>query len=151
MLDHKSPPEVKLFGLQDIKRPSITGWQEFLKEGNQFLATAENAFAKGRQAFTAEVLYNLVAMAIEKHIMALLMKSGNLPYNHTMHDLVDAMEEFLPGCLKDFGEELKGLDSFQEICDTESFTIISPTKDEVRRMLEMAGEVKALTMTYIAQ
>ena len=42
MLDHKSPPEVKLFGLQDIKRPSITGWQEFLKEGNQFLATAED-------------------------------------------------------------------------------------------------------------
>ena len=86
-------------GFSDIKREPITGWQEFLEEGNQFLATAVNAHAKSKKAFTPEILYNLVAMAIEKLIMALLMKSGNLPYNHTMHDLVEAMVAAAPASL----------------------------------------------------
>ncbi|MEN8190641.1 MAG: hypothetical protein ABFS19_12415, partial [Thermodesulfobacteriota bacterium] len=77
-----------LLGFADIKREPIDDWQEFLAEGNQFLATANNGYARRQQVFTAEILYNLVAMAIEKLIMALLMESGNLPYNHTMHDLV---------------------------------------------------------------
>ena len=150
MLEKKYTPATNLIGFSDIKRDPITGWQEFLKEGNQFLATATNGYAKRQQVFTSEILYNLVGMGIEKLIMALLMKSGNLPYNHTMHDLVEAMEEFLPGQLTDNAEELKALDSYQEICDIESYSITPPTMDEVARMLELAGEVKSLTMKQIA-
>ena len=138
-----------LIGFKDIKREPIKGWQEFLQEGKQFLTTAENAFAKNRASFTAEILYNLVAMAIEKLIMAQLMKSGNLPYNHTMHDLVEAMDEFLPGHLHHYADKLKALDGYQEICDTETFTIVPPTMAEVEKMLELAGEVKDLIMAQI--
>ncbi|MEN8258456.1 MAG: hypothetical protein ABFS09_11400 [Thermodesulfobacteriota bacterium] len=145
MLQTQTSPAVNLVGFSDIKRDPIGGWQEFLQEGNQFLATATNAYSGGRQAFTSEILYNLVAMAIEKLIMALLMKSGNLPYNHTMHDLVESMGEFLPGGLAGLGEELKSLDAFQEICDVDSYTITPPTMAEVAGMLELAGEVQALT------
>lgn len=141
----QSTPPANLVGFGDIKRDSIGGWQEFLKEGNQFLATATNAHSQERPSFTADILYNLVAMAIEKLIMALLMKSGNLPYNHTMHDLVESMDEFLPGGLGNLGEELKALDAFQEICDKESYTIKTPTMAEVSRMLELAKEVQLLT------
>jgi len=142
-----SSPGLISFG--DIKKEPIGGWQEFLAEGNQFLATASNGYAKRQQVFTAEILYNLVAMGIEKLIMALLMRSGNLPYNHTMHDLVESMEKFLPGCLKHLGAELKALDAYQEICDIESYNIVPPAMAEVAGMLKLAGEIQALTINQL--
>ena len=146
MPDGKYSPTTSMVSFSDIKSEPITGWQEFLKEGNQFLSTARNAYANKREAFTAEVLYNLVAMAIEKLIMALLMKNGNLPYNHTMHDLVAAMDEFLPEVLEGLGDKLKALDAFQEICDKENYTIITPSMSEVSRMIDLAEEVQTIIL-----
>ncbi len=59
--------------------------------------------------------------------------------------LHEAMEEFLPGRLKDLGDRLKALDTYQEICDVESYSIAPPAMAEVARMLELAGKVQALT------
>ncbi len=145
MQEKQGSPPVSLVGFSDIRKEPIDDWQDYRAEGNQFLATATNGYAKRRQVFTAEILYNLVAMGIEKLLMALLMKSGNLPYNHTMHDLVESMEEFLPGRLNGLGERLKALDAFQEICDIESYNITPPTMAEVGQMLALAREVQSLT------
>ena len=149
MLESITIKSKSIVGFSEIRRPPISGWQEFLEEGCQFLATASKAFGSRRGVFTPEILYNLVAMAIEKLIMALLMKTGNLPYNHTMHDLVEAMEEFLPGSLEGFGKKLVRLDGFQEICDMDSFKITPPNIDEVGEMLELAWQVEALIMEKI--
>jgi hypothetical protein len=67
-----------------------------------------------------------------------------------MHDLVESMEEFLPGDLDNLGAELKALDGFQEICDIDSYNITPPTMTEVARMLELAKEVQTITMNKIA-
>jgi hypothetical protein len=125
---------------------AIKGWEQFLEEGNQFLSTANNAYVQRKEPFTTAILYNLVAMAIEKLIMALLMKSGKLPYNHTMHDLVEAMDEFLPGELEGLGAELKAWDGFQDICDIESYSITPPTMGQIGGMLTLALEVQARVM-----
>ncbi|MHB1183578.1 MAG: hypothetical protein ACYC4A_02615 [Desulfobulbia bacterium] len=124
----------------------IKGWEEYLLEGNQFLATANNAYIQRKEPFTTPILYNLVAMAIEKLIMALLMKNGKLPYNHTMHDLVEAIDEFLPGELEGLGAELKAWDGFQDICDIESYSITPPTMGQIGGMLTLALEVQARVM-----
>lgn len=128
----------------------VGGWQDFLREGRQFLATADRAYARQRPAFTPEILYNLTAMAIEKLIMALLMKSGNLPYNHTMHDLVESVDYFLPGALAGLGEELKALDRFQEICDTERYAISPPDMAEIGGMLTLTAKVETLVTDFVA-
>jgi len=138
-----------LAGFPAPNSEAIKGWQEFLEEGNQFLATANNAYVKRKDAFTTAVLYNLVGMAIEKLIMALLMKNGKLPYNHTMHDLVQAIDEFLPGELAGLGEEIKRLDAFQDICDMESYSISPPTMGQIGGMLKLALEVQSRIMTSI--
>ena len=140
---------VTLAGFPEVKSEPIKGWQEFLEEGNQFLATANNAYAQRKEAFTTAILYNLVAMAIEKLIMALLMKNGKLPYNHTMHDLVEAMDEFLPGELAGLGNELKAWDGFQDICDIESYSISPPTMGQIGGMLKLALEVQSRVMTSV--
>jgi hypothetical protein len=81
--------------------------------------------------------------------MALLMKSGKLPYNHTMHDLVEAIDEFLPGELAGLGNELKAWDGFQDICDIESYSITPPTMGQIGGMLTLALEVQARVMNSV--
>ncbi|MBI4793000.1 MAG: hypothetical protein HY789_09835, partial [Deltaproteobacteria bacterium] len=100
-----------LVGLADVRFVALKGWEEYLHEGDQYLTTARRAFANQRQVFTAEILYNVIAMAIEKLVMGALMQSGNLPYNHTMRDLAEAMEERFPGRLGDIRERLLVLDA----------------------------------------
>ncbi len=139
----------RLVGFSEIRVTPIKGWEQFLAEGRQFLQTANNAYHQQRKAFSAEVLYNLVAMAIEKLIMAQLMAHGNLPYNHTMHDLVEAMEEFLPGRLQHLRAELQALDAWQDICGLDEYTIKVPDRSEILHMLEVANELERLTINRI--
>lgn len=123
----------------------ITGWEEFFRHGEEYLNAATGAHRKGVQTFTPEILYNLIAMAIEKFIMAALLRHGELPYNHTMADLVEAMEHTFPGSkMTELGKELLQLDQYQDICDLDGFKIIPPRPDEIPAMLELAGTLQSL-------
>lgn len=116
----------------------ISGWQEFLDDGNRFLRTANTAYSNQNKIFTPEILYNLVAMAIEKFVMAALMNHGTMPYNHTMADLVEAMEDVFPGAIEVIREGLLNLDQYQDICDPYEFTITPPSKEEIPAMIALA-------------
>jgi hypothetical protein len=124
----------------------IQGWQEFLHDGEGFLKTAVAAHAKRKKVFTAEILYNIVAMAIEKFVMAALMRYGTMPYNHTMTDLVAAMEGTFPGEIDAIRERLLKLDKYQEICDLDGFSITPPPMEEIPAMLETAATLKSLVV-----
>jgi len=122
----------------------IQGWQEFLEDGSKYLKTANGAFAKRKEIFTTGILYNIVAMSIEKFVMAALMRHGKLPYNHTMIDLVESMEATFPGAIADIREGLLQLDSYQDICDPYAFTIIEPNMAEIPNMLALAEKLQRL-------
>jgi hypothetical protein len=133
------------FTLSDLKPAQpISGWEDFLTDGSGYFKTAVGALVKQREVFTPPILYNLVAMAIEKFVMAALMRYGAMPYNHTMRDLVEAMEETFPGAVTDMKDELLSLDKYQEICDLEGFAISPPGMEKIPAMLDLAGRVKSL-------
>ena len=127
-----------LVGFEDICTQSIENFEEFKVEGLQYLQLAENAFAKKKKAFTTEILYNIAAMAIEKLVMSALMEIGRLPYNHTMHDLVDALEKWMPETVVGMADSIRELDSYQEICDPDAISTIVPTVSEIEHMLVLA-------------
>lgn len=133
------------FLLSDLRvAQPIQGWEEFRSDGNAFLKTAAKAHAEQKSAFTAEILYNVIAMAIEKFVMAALMRHGELPYNHTMTDLVEAMEKTFPGAIKDLAADLLALDRYQEICDIDAFNITPPEMAEIPGMINLAGKLQVL-------
>ena len=135
----------EIFTLSDLKPAQpITGWEDFLADGSGYLNTAVGALVKRREVFTSQILYNLIAMAIEKFVMAALMRYGAMPYNHTMRDLVEAMEETFPGAVADIRDDLLLLDSYQDICDLEGFSISPPAMEKIPAMLDLAGRVKSL-------
>ena len=131
-----------LVTLADIRPRAIDDWPRYREEGEQFLRLAERAHEQQKKAFTPTILYNLVAMAIEKLVMAALMRCGRLPDNHTMHDLVAALERWLPETVRGLSEPLCQLDSFQDICDPYAGTITAPSRREVESMLILARKLE---------
>ena len=131
-----------LVGFADIRPQAIEDWGKYRSEGEQFLHLAEAAFTKKKATFTTEILYNIIAMAIEKLVMGALMEIGRLPYNHTMHDLVSALEEWLPDTIRGLEDSVRGLDSYQEICDPYNCIIRVPTTTEIQTMLNLARRLE---------
>ena len=127
----------------------ISGWEEFFRHGEGYLNAAVGAHRKQMQAFTPEILYNLAAMAIEKFVMAALMRHGAMPYNHTMADLVEAMEQTFPGKIAEIKERLLALDKYQEICDLDGFKISPPRPEEIPAILELAGKLREVITQHI--
>ena len=118
----------------------ITNWQEYRRDGEQFLHTAMMARKKNKKHFTPEILYNLTGMAIEKLIMAYLMKNGDLADNHTMGDLLTALERHA-GSQPELAEKLHYLDSFQEICDLEAYSVKIPTQEDTEVILAIGQKI----------
>ncbi|MCI5196112.1 MAG: hypothetical protein D3919_07755 [Candidatus Electrothrix sp. AW5] len=135
----REPEPIPLTGIEPVR-----GWEEFLRDGEGFLRTATAAYTKKNRIFTSEILYNLIAMAIEKFIMAALMRHGAMPYNHTMQDLVAAMEDTFPGKMTKLGEGLLELDKYQDICDLDGFKIIPPESEKIPGMLALADQMHTL-------
>jgi hypothetical protein len=68
-------------------------WRTFIDDGDRYLKAAAGGAARRPEVFTPEILYNLSAMAIEKHAMGYLMVHRRMPENHTLRDLMDAIRK----------------------------------------------------------
>lgn len=118
----------------------IRDWHIFLRDGEQFLKTAQSAYLKGRKEFSPDVLYNLTCMGIEKLIMAFLMKRGDLAENHTMGDLLIALERHI-GKNQDIAAKLHYLDTFQEICDLDTYVVRQPSADDTKKIVNIGADL----------
>ena len=126
----------------------IDTWHDYRRDGEKFLHTATAAHNKKKKAFSTDTLYNVTCMAIEKLIMAFLMKNGDLAENHTMADLLRALQLHL-GDIPDLAEKLMYLDTFQEICSLDNFTIHIPSEEDVVKMLAIGEDVRVVLHPYL--
>ncbi|NOR23490.1 MAG: HEPN domain-containing protein [Desulforhopalus sp.] len=126
----------------------IDNWRDYRRDGEKFLHTATEAYNKKKKAFSTDTLYNVTCIAIEKLIMAFLMKNGDLAENHTMADLLRALQLHL-GDIPDLAEKLMYLDTFQEICSLDNFTIHTPSEEDVVKMLAIGGDVRVVLHPYL--
>jgi hypothetical protein len=123
-------------------------WTQFYRDGRAFERTARGAVHRP-QVFTPEIIQNLVAMAIEKYFMAICLKRGQLPDNHTMTDLLDAMKGKM--VIPDETQNtLLYMDQLQQICSVELFHIEKPKSEDVPRFMEALTVVSTLTQQELA-
>jgi hypothetical protein len=133
---------MRLVQLEDWRRLlQIDDWRQYIKEGGQYLHTAREAAGKRGEVFTPEILYNLTAMAIEKFIMGYLMSRGDLADNHTMRDLMEALERNA-GPQPELGAKLRYLDAFQEICDLETYSRKPALPEDIPEILAIGQLVR---------
>ncbi|NOX26086.1 MAG: hypothetical protein GXP59_08255 [Deltaproteobacteria bacterium] len=126
----------------------IKDWRKYLDDGGKFLNTAVNGSRKRPEVFTPEIIYNLTAMAIEKFCMGYLMYHGDLADNHTMGDLIEAVERHT-GPQPELSKKFLFLDSFQEICSLDAYKRRSPTASEMGAILIIGLEVKKFVAAEI--
>jgi hypothetical protein len=124
-------------------------WSEFMTEGDAYLKTARGG-QKRPGIFTPEILYNLLAMAIEKHIMAALIFKGTLADNHTFTDMIHSARELCP--LHDaLIEKLIALESYQEICPVfDGYNRQAFPAEEVSGIVAAAEQIQQWSKQLIA-
>ncbi len=116
-------------------------WKRFVDDGDKYLSAAINS-SKRRKVFTPELIYNIVAIAIEKHLMGYLLYHRKMPENHTLRDLTRAVREISPfsGYLE---QKISYMDSFQEICCLSTYNRRVPDESDVSVFFEVGREVQA--------
>jgi hypothetical protein len=124
----------------------ISGWRQFLVDGEKYLAWAVRAAARRRDVFTPGLICNVTAMAIEKYLMGFLMHRGALAENHTMRDLLFAVEQVV-GQQSQFANDFQYIDSLQNICSLEVCPRNDPSWEDIPRVLACGELVRA----FVAQ
>ena len=103
-------------------------WQNWLKEGDQFLKASKPESRSNR--FGTSVVYNLLSMALEKYIMAILDYRNSMPDNHTYTDLFNALDKVIS-----IDAELKvrimKYENIQSICSIEKYHTRDPSNEEI--------------------
>jgi hypothetical protein len=118
------------------------GWEQFLEEGRSFHRAALGGL-KRPEVFTPEIIQNIAAMGIEKYFMALFVRQGVLPRNHTMEDFIEEARAFmlLP---EDLEVLLRRFDALQNICSFDDFRITKPSLDDVNHFVDAVNRVAVL-------
>jgi hypothetical protein len=121
---------------------SGTDFSAFMDEGDKYLKTARGGL-KRPAVFTAEILYNIIGLAIEKHIMGALMAKGRLADNHTFTDLIDATRQIgeIDAAIAD---RLRTFESYQNICPVfAGYHRTDPPAEAIPAMIATAEAVQA--------
>lgn len=95
----------------------ISGALDVLQEGEGFFRVVEGASRKPA-IFTPEIVHNLLCMSIEKFSMAILLRLGDMPNNHTFEDLLFALKPLIPVSAR-IEEALLELDRETDLCSLE--------------------------------
>ena len=103
-------------------------WQTWLKNGDQYLNAATPK--KKTSRFGSSIRYNLLSMALESYVMAILDYHGDLPENHTYTDLMIALERVVPidNTLK---KRILAYENLQSICAIDRYSRKDPTEEEL--------------------
>lgn len=121
----------------------------FMDEGDAYLKTARGG--QHRPAiFTPEILYNILGLAIEKHVMAALISKGTLADNHTFTDLIDATKQ-IGEIDETIADQLRKFESYQNICPVfAGYHRAEVSAEVIPEMIETADAVRVWTQKMIA-
>ncbi len=123
----------------EVIRENKNTWKEWLPKGDQYLKAGTPK--SGKSKFDTDILYNVLSMALESYIMAILDFKQNLPDNHTYTDLVYGLERVMPIDPK-LKEKILKYESIQSICSIDKFSIQKPTEEQIDDLRNAIIEVK---------
>lgn len=124
-------------------------WEEFIDNGDKYLKTAVNGYKKRKNIFTPEIIYNIVSMSIEKHIMGYLLYHNRLPDNHTLVDLITAVKEI--GVVDNtLYAKIIHMNRFQEICSLSTYIRKVPSEKDIQEFLTIGESVRDFVTDRLA-
>ena len=116
-------------------------YETWLRHGDQYLGASSSN--KSDKKFNPTIRYNILSMALESFVMAILDFHQSLPDNHTYTDLIFALEQVapIPQALK---AKILKYENIQSICSMDKFYYKSPTEEELIELREAINEISTL-------
>jgi hypothetical protein len=114
-------------------------WKTWLIHADQYFKGSKPK--DGKVSVLGPVIrYNLMSMALESYVMAILDYHHSLPDNHTFTDLLNAL-----GTVIKIDPELKSRileqENIQSICSIDKFARRDPTEDELEKLYKAIKEI----------
>ena len=111
----------------------MNSWKEMMVEGRKYLTTVSKA--AGSKKFTPVLLYNLSTIALEKYVMATCMINNYLPENHTLTDLIYAVQRFVPIDTA-LQNSILQYENVQQLCSMEDYQRHDISPEDLEKFME---------------
>jgi hypothetical protein len=125
----------------------ISGWDEHIEAGRKYLKTASNGLSRPA-IFNNELIFQLAAMGIEKIIMGVSQYHHQMPVDHTLSGLVEALN---PVCPVDTGlaDKIKEIETIDDICNLTTEHRTPPADADIDKILAVGKEVSLFAARYM--
>ena len=125
----------------------ISDWQDHIQAGMKYLKTAGSGLNR-RAVFNNELIFQLAAMAIEKIIVGICQYHGQMPTDHTLSGLVEALGPVCP-----LGDDLAGMirrvEQMDDMCSLSPDHRVPPSDVEIEIALLAGREVASFAKEHI--
>ena len=127
---------------------SVSGWQEHVTAGKQYLRTARRGVSRPA-IFNNELIFQLAAMAIEKLAAGLSHFYGRMPEDETLSGLVMGLDNINPidGALI---RRIQKIGVVENICSLSVDQHPPPSKPDVDEILAVGQEIERYVESQIA-
>ncbi len=120
----------------------MSTWQKWLREGDQYRKAAGND-SNRKPKFGVSIQYNIVSLALESYVMAILDYFNTMPDNHTFTDFVEALEKVIP-LDPTLRERILRHEQIQKICSFTDYVREEATSEQIRDFKDAVGQIAAL-------
>jgi hypothetical protein len=129
-----------------VQIQSITGWRAHIRDGRKYLKTAANA--RSRPAvFNNELIFQLAAMAIEKLMVGVSQYHHQMPFDHTLSGLIDALSPVCP-LDPELADRIKAVERMDDMCSLTPVLRSAPSDAAVRSILDVGRQVAVFAEKY---
>ena len=126
---------------------SISDWHDHVRDGLKYVKTASNGLSR-RAVFNNELIFQLAAMGIEKIIVGVCQYYGQMPADHTLSGLVDALAEVCP-LNDDLAGMIRRIEEMDDMCSLRPGHRIPPGDAEIEIALLTGREVAGFAKRHI--
>jgi len=130
-----------------VQIQSITGWQEHILAGHEYLKTAKNGLARPA-VFNNELIFQMAAMAIEKLIVGMAHYHHQIPEDNTLSGLVEALSTVCP-LDPEMAERIRQIESIDGMCALTVEHRDPPGDDTIREILAVGSEVASFVDQHV--
>jgi hypothetical protein len=126
---------------------SFTGWQDHILAGRKYLKTASKGLSRPA-VFTNELIFQLTALAIEKLIVGMCQYHRQMPLDHSLSGLVEALA---PVCRLDdkLADRIKRIEQIDDMCALTPVNRNAPSDMEIQGILDVGRQVAGFTERHV--
>ena len=126
---------------------SITGWDDHIAAGRKYLETADNGLSRP-SVFNNELIFQLAAMAIEKLMVGVSQYHHQMPFDHTLSGLIEALSPVCP-MEPELADRIKAIERIDDMCSLTPVLRSAPSDTAVSGILDVGLQVAGFAEKHV--